>query len=39
MHTTHKLNTAKKKQTMQNATKQNYPGSVAFCNIRKRWVL
>jgi len=29
-----KLNTTQKKQSMQNTTRQNYPGSVTFYNTR-----
>ena len=34
IRTVHKLNTTQNKQTMQNTAKQNYPGSVAFYDIR-----
>jgi len=39
IQTIHKLNTTQKKQKMQNAAKQNYPGSVAFYDTRQktRW--
>jgi len=36
IQTLHKLNTTQKKQTTQNTAKQNYPGSVDFCNTRPR---
>ena len=32
LQTIHKLNTTQKKQIMQNASKQNYPGLVTFCD-------